>query len=97
MSYHRSEVKIRPIIWGISLQLLFALIILRDDNWSFFGMIILGALLITYMMKGNEDIQKSLGYFFLILCFSFILIVLIKNSSFLFANLPLFLFVIVIN
>ena len=45
MSYHRAEIKIRPIIWGICLQLLFALIILRDDKWSFFGMIILGSLL----------------------------------------------------
>ena len=58
MSYHRAEIKIRPIIWGISLQFLFALIILRDDKWSFFGMIILGALLITYIMRGDKDIQK---------------------------------------
>jgi CNT family concentrative nucleoside transporter len=96
MSYHRAEIKIRPIIWGISLQLLFALIILRDDKWSFFGMIILGALLITYMMRGNEDIQKSIGYFFIILSVSFILILLINNSCLLFANLPLFLFVSVL-
>ena len=96
MSYHKSAIKIRPIIWGISLQLLFALIILRDDKWSFVGMIILGSLLITYIMRGEKDIQKSIGYFFIILCVNIILIVLLNNSYILFADLPLYLFLFVL-
>ena len=70
MSYHKTEIKIRPIIWGLGLQLLFALIILSDDKWSFLGMIILGALLITYMFRGDHEIQESISYFFVILCIS---------------------------
>ncbi|SVB41922.1 uncharacterized protein METZ01_LOCUS194776, partial [marine metagenome] len=95
MSYHKSEIKIRPIIWGLSLQLLFALIILSDDKWSFLGMIILGALLITYMLRGDIEIQKSIGYFFVILCISSIFIFLINQSYLLFINLPLLLFVFI--
>ena len=60
ISYHRSEVKLRPIIWGIGLQLLFALIILRDDQWSFFGMLIFGSLLTTYIFFNNKDIQQCI-------------------------------------
>ena len=96
ISYHRSEIKFRPIIWGISLQFLFALIILRDDKWSFLGMIILGSLLITYMIRKDENPQKSIGYFFVILCISVLLIMLINNLYLLFSNLPLFLFVFVL-
>ncbi len=58
MSYHRSDVKLRPIIWGISLQLLFALIILREDMGSFIGMCVLGSLIITYIMRGEKEPQK---------------------------------------
>ena len=46
ISVYRSDIKIKPIIWGISLQLIFALIILRQDYMSFIGMSILGILLI---------------------------------------------------
>mgnify|MGYP001090381233 FL=1 len=84
MSYHKSAIKIRPIIWGIGLQILFALIILREDIGSFIGMCILGALLITYLLRGDEDPQKNIGYFFVILCVSLSLIWIINNLSFLF-------------
>ena len=56
MSYHRSDVKLRPIIWGISLQLLFALIILREDMGSFIGMSILSILIIIYIQQ--KDIEN---------------------------------------
>jgi CNT family concentrative nucleoside transporter len=93
LSYHKSEIKIRPIIWGIGLQLLFALIILRDDQGSFFGMIILGSLLITYMFRKDYDIQQSIGHFFILLLINSIVILLINNSKLLFNHLPIFLFV----
>ena len=96
MSYHRTEVKIRPILWGISLQLLFALIILKEDMGSFIGMCILGSLIITYMMRGEKEPQKSIGYFVVVLFVNFIFIWLLNNSIALNANLPLFIFVIVI-
>lgn len=48
MSYYRREVKLKPIAWGIGLQLVFALIILREDHWSFVGMVLLGVLLALY-------------------------------------------------
>ena len=56
MSYHRSDVKLRPIIWGISLQLLFALIILREDMGSFIGMSLLSILIIIYIQQ--KDIEN---------------------------------------
>ena len=55
MSYHRSDVKLRPIILGISLQLLFALIILREDMGSFIGMSILSILIIIYIQQKDFE------------------------------------------
>ncbi|MEE2775672.1 MAG: nucleoside transporter C-terminal domain-containing protein [Acidobacteriota bacterium] len=49
LSYHRREVKLRPVVWGLGLQFLFALIILREDVLSFIGMAVFGGLLIVYM------------------------------------------------
>jgi len=55
LSYNFKQIKLRPILWGLSLQFIFALIILRDDYLSFTGMGILGLLLLTYLL------QKALG------------------------------------
>ena len=61
MSYHRSDVKLRPIILGISLQLLFALIILREDMGSFIGMSLLSILIIIYIQqKDIENMGKGI-------------------------------------
>ena len=38
----------------------------QSTGISFFGMIILGSLFITYMFRKNNDIQKSIGYFFVV-------------------------------
>ncbi len=57
ISVYRTDIKIKPIIWGISLQLIFALIILRQDYMSFIGMSILGILLILY----NHSNEKQSG------------------------------------
>ena len=61
LSYHRSDVKLRPIIWGIGLQLLFALIILREDMGSFIGMSLLSILIIIYIhQKDIESIREHI-------------------------------------
>ncbi len=55
MSYHRRQVKLRPIIWGLGLQFVLALIILRDDVWSFVGMVLLGLLIVAYLLRPEGD------------------------------------------
>ena len=59
LSYHRSDVKLRPIIWGIGLQLLFGLIILREDMGSFIGMSLLSILIIIYIQQ--KDVESVGG------------------------------------
>ncbi len=51
MSYHRSRVRLRTVLWGLGLQFDFAVIILRQDGWSFVGMAVLAALLVVYMTR----------------------------------------------
>ena len=58
LSYNFKQIKLRPILWGLSLQFIFALIILRDDYLSFTGMGVLGLLLITYLLQKDD---KKLG------------------------------------
>ncbi|MBL7014019.1 MAG: NupC/NupG family nucleoside CNT transporter [Candidatus Marinimicrobia bacterium] len=58
LSYNFKQIKLRPIVWGLGLQFIFALIILRSDYLSFMGMGILGLLLLTYILQ-NDD--KKLG------------------------------------
>ncbi len=55
MSYHRDSINYKSIIWGISLQFLFALIILRNDYWSFVGMSVLGLLIVTYILQKDDS------------------------------------------
>ena len=76
LSNNKRNIKLKPIFWGISLQFLFAVIILREDYWSFVGMAILGLLIIVYILhSGNNSfninmliavcISLLIGYFFL--------------------------------
>jgi CNT family concentrative nucleoside transporter len=53
MSYHRTKVNPRPILWGLGLQFVLALTILRQDAWSFIGMTLLGLLVVTYILTGR--------------------------------------------
>ncbi|MFQ5349475.1 MAG: Na+ dependent nucleoside transporter N-terminal domain-containing protein, partial [Thermoanaerobaculia bacterium] len=53
MSYHRTKVNLRPIFWGMGLQFVLALTILRQDEWSFVGMTILSLLVVTYILTGR--------------------------------------------
>lgn len=51
LSYHRREIRLRPVVWGVGLQLLFAVIVLRQDAFSFAGMILLAALVAVYLLR----------------------------------------------
>ncbi len=53
MSYHRTKVNLRPILWGLGLQFVLALTILREDVWSFVGMTLLGLLVVAYILTGR--------------------------------------------
>ncbi len=59
MSYHRTQVKLRPIAWGLGLQFVLALIILRKDYWSFIGMVLLGLLIVAYLMRDKIKGENS--------------------------------------
>ncbi|MDY7092908.1 MAG: nucleoside transporter C-terminal domain-containing protein [Acidobacteriota bacterium] len=54
MSYHRRDLPVRILVWGLGLQFLFALIILREDFWSFVGMGVFAALLVAYLLRDRE-------------------------------------------
>jgi len=53
MSYHRRDVRLRVVFWGLGLQFLFALIILREDVWSFIGMGLVGSLVAVYQLRSD--------------------------------------------
>jgi CNT family concentrative nucleoside transporter len=54
MSYHRRRVRLRTVAWGLGLQFVFALIILREDVLSFIGMALLAGLVVTYLMRKEQ-------------------------------------------
>ena len=55
MSYHRRHVPVRTVVWGIGLQLLFAVIILRRDAWSHVGMAVLALLVTVYLLQRSPS------------------------------------------
>ena len=59
MSFHRRDVKLRPVIWGVGLQFLFALIILRRDVWSFVGTVLLGGLVVAYLLQRGSGVREG--------------------------------------
>jgi len=54
MSYHRRDVRLRIVFWGLGLQFLFAVIILRQDSWSFVGMGVLGILVAVFLLRHDQ-------------------------------------------
>lgn len=54
MSYHRRDVRLRIVFWGLGLQFLFAVIILRQDYWSFAGMGVLGLLVAVFVLRHDR-------------------------------------------
>jgi len=60
MSYHRDRVPWKTIVWGVSLQFLFAVIILRQDWWSFLGMAVFAALLGSFiLLRGDGPLREK--------------------------------------
>ncbi|NOZ94508.1 MAG: NupC/NupG family nucleoside CNT transporter [Acidobacteria bacterium] len=55
MSYHKRRIPFRTVGWGLALQFLFAVIILRDDLWSYVGMGVLGLLVVVYILQREHD------------------------------------------
>ena len=60
ISYDKKAIPIRIIFWGIGLQFVFALIILRQDIWSFIGMFILAALITVYIVKDKNFLNPKI-------------------------------------
>jgi CNT family concentrative nucleoside transporter len=54
LSYHKRDFPFRIIAWGIGLQFLFAVIILREDAWSFAGMVVFALLLVAFLFHRGE-------------------------------------------
>ena len=68
MSYHRRDVKLRIVFWGLGLQFLFAVIILRQDFWSFAGMGVLGLLVAVFLLRDDQaDPERGAGTLAMIL------------------------------
>jgi CNT family concentrative nucleoside transporter len=51
ISFNRRAVKLRPVLWGIVLLLILAIIILREDILSFVGMTMLALLVSVYFFE----------------------------------------------
>jgi len=61
ISYHRKKVEIRPVVVGVSLQLLLAMVIMPTEKWlSFLGMSILAMVLVIYMLEGERRIENPI-------------------------------------
>ena len=61
LSYHRRDVRLRIVFWGLGLQFLFAVIILKQDMWSFVGMGVLGCLVAVYLLR-HDKVKPNRGY-----------------------------------
>jgi len=62
LSYHRRDVRLRIVFWGLGLQFLFAVIILRQDSWSFIGMGVLGLLVAVFLLRHDRtNPERGIG------------------------------------
>ncbi len=61
MSYERKKIQIRTVIWGMGLQLLFAVIILQKGMFSFMGMGVLAFLIILFQFREELVIPQKRG------------------------------------
>jgi len=62
ISFHRRSVKLRPVFWGLGLQLLFALIILRQDAWSLVGIGGFATLLMAFALRPLDEERNLRAY-----------------------------------
>ena len=51
LSVERSSIRLRPVIWGLLLQVILAIAVLRRDVWSFVGMAVLGLLVVAFLIE----------------------------------------------
>jgi CNT family concentrative nucleoside transporter len=51
ISFNRRDIKLRPVLWGVVLLFILAIIILRQDALSFVGMTLLALLAIVYFFE----------------------------------------------
>jgi CNT family concentrative nucleoside transporter len=58
MSTHRRHFPWRVVVWGLGLQFLFAVIILREDIWSFAGMAALAAWVAFYLIRTDREVPE---------------------------------------
>jgi len=49
LSFDRSAIRLRPIAWGLTLQVILALTILRRDAWSQLGLVLLGSMVVAFI------------------------------------------------
>ena len=63
LSYDKKNIPIKVIVWGLSLQFIFAMIILRKDIVSFLGMGILGILILCYQFSDFSKNNIKLSHF----------------------------------
>lgn len=61
LSNNRKKIRLRIVIWGLLLQMLFAAIILGDSNLSYFAMFLFLMLIVVYIFKDNINIAASTG------------------------------------
>jgi len=54
ISYNRRRVRLRIVLWGLGLQFVFAVIIMRKDFLSFVGMSVLGILVAVYLLRQDR-------------------------------------------
>jgi CNT family concentrative nucleoside transporter len=79
MSYHRRDVKLRIVFWGLGLQFLFAVIILRQDYWSFIGMGVLGLLVAVFLLRHDQaNPERGAGALAMILAAACVIGVILK-------------------
>lgn len=60
LSVDRWNVNFKPILWGMGLQFVFALIILNKDMYSFLGMSVLALLLVNFNMREQMLVKDNL-------------------------------------
>lgn len=56
MSNNKSGIRPRIILWGVGLQLLFALIVLGESTYSFAGMFVLHSMIVLFIL--NEELMQ---------------------------------------
>ncbi len=59
MSVDRWNVNFKPILWGMGLQFVFALIILNKDHYSFLGMALLALLLVNFNLREHQVVKDN--------------------------------------